>query len=351
MRSKKTHNIPKRILIIRLSAMGDVLLTTPLLRILKKHYQKMDIHFCVKKQFAPLIETNPSVQSVISFSPGGGLKELRRILNLIRQSRYDAIIDLQVNFRSWLLRRFSGVRRKIRYHPQRWRRFLLVHFRMNRYKNNVPIPLRYIRALKSWGVEDDGEGLDLVVASPARKSILSILKEAGVKKKNRLIVLAPGAGRGTKRWPADKFTEVGNYFHQKGMRVCIVGGNGDETVCDRIHRDMLFPVMNFVSKFSLHETAALIAESDILISNDTGVMHIGCALRKPVVALFGPTTHHLGFSPFRTQAKVIERDLDCRPCSYHGTETCPKGHFRCMVDISSSQVIQAAEKLLKDSKQ
>ena len=179
MRSKKNHNTPERNLIIRLSAMGDVLLTTPLLRILKKHYQKMDIHFCVKKQFALLIETNPSVQSVISFSPGGGLKELRRILNLIRQSRYDAIIDLQVNFRSWLLRRFSGVRRKIRYHPQRWRRFLLVHFRMNRYKNNVPIPLRYIRALKSWGVEDDGEGLDLVVVSPARESILSILKETG----------------------------------------------------------------------------------------------------------------------------------------------------------------------------
>jgi lipopolysaccharide heptosyltransferase II len=346
MGNKIDHNSTDRILIIRLGAMGDVLLTTPLLRILNKQYPEKPIDFLVKEQYAPLVETNPCVQTVLPFSPERGLCEIRRLVKKIRETRYETALDLQVNLRSWLFRHCSGAGRQIHYHPGRWRRFLLVHFRIDRSVIQSPIPLRFIESVSSLGIEDDGGGLDLTIDPSARESVWSALKKEGLRKIDKLMVLAPGAGRNTKRWPAYRFAEVGDYFQKQGLRVCLVGGKGDQEVCDRIVRDMHIPAMNFSNRFSLQETAAVIAESCLLVTNDTGVMHIGCALKKPVVALFGPTTHHLGFTPFRTHAKVVERDLDCRPCSYHGTERCPKGHFHCMVDISSAQVIEAAEELL-----
>ena len=351
MKKQIKHDAPKRILIIRLSAMGDVLLTTPLVRLIKRQFPQATIDFLVKDRFVSLLRSNPYIHQVLCFYPDKGFTEIRRIVHHIRLSGYDTVLDLQVNLRSLIFRRFSKAMYKIHFHPERWRRFLLVHLRINRYTNNRPVPLRYLNTVSKWGISDDGGGLDLKIDSSADESVQMLLKKEMGNLKAGLITMAPGAGRKTKRWSASRFAEAGDYFMKQGKCVCLVGGEGDQEVCDSVVRQMRHPVLNFANRFSIQETAALVLHSELLISNDTGVMHIGCALGKPVVALFGPTTGHLGFTPFRSPYRVVEEeDLDCRPCSYHGTENCPKRHFLCMEAIPVSRVIKAAEELLSQDK-
>jgi len=333
-----------RILIIRMSSMGDVLLTAPLIRMVKTCYPNLQIDFLVKKMYEPLLRCNSHIDRLIVFSPEEGLSQIRR---QIREEKYDYIVDLQKNLRSLMVRFFARTRKTVPYHLGRWKRFLLVHFRMYMDVDFKPVPLRYLDSLSQWGIADDGMGLELKIEEDAERSIDRHLAERGIREIDRGVVLIPGSSYWTKRWPAQKFAQVGTYFCKKGRPVFILGGDEDKLVCQKVEAAIKMGVYNFAGQLTLQETAALLNKISLLITNDTGVMHMGAALKKRIVAIFGPTTHHLGFMPFRASALVVERPLHCRPCSYHGTETCPKGHFQCMEQIHSSDVIHASEMLLE----
>ncbi len=326
--------------------MGDVLLTTSVLRMLKTRFPSARIDYLVKEAYAPLLRTNPRIGQVIPVLKGD-FQEMREILRRIRGERYDLLIDWQMNFRSRFIRFFSDAGRTIVYPARRFKRFLLVHCRINRYKREMPVPLRFLESVDSLGVKDDGLGLELNVEEKDVLSVASTLYAGGSGKSQKLIVLAPGAGRATKRWPHERFAEVGDYFNRTGYTVALTGGEKDREVCSRVENSMKGKVRNMAGAFSLMQTAALIDKSLLLITNDTGVMHIAAALKKPVIAIFGPTTRHFGFFPFRTRSKVVESDLECRPCSYHGTDECPRKHFMCMLRVKSDEVIQAAVELIQ----
>ena len=339
---------PKKILIIRLSAMGDVLLTTPLLRLLKKKFPEAEIDFLVKQEYSSLISTNPYIHQIWIFSQSNNFFEFIKLCLQMRNIQYDGIIDLQVNVRSFFLWILSNAKWKVRYKPWRWKRFLLVHLHRNYYKTDMPVPLRFLSALLPWGIQDDGLGLELKVDEKAKCVVRSHMKNRGIGLMNRIVVLAPGASKMTKRWPSENYAAVGNYCNSRNYKVVLVGGDQDCQACEKVTKAMDMLPENFSGKLSFQETAALVAESDLLVTNDTGVMHMGSALKKKVVAIFGPTTHHLGFMPFRTHSIVVEKSLSCRPCSYHGTDICSQGHFRCMKDIQVEDVIQAAKNLLDE---
>ena len=337
----------ERILIIRLSAIGDVLLTTLLVRVLRNRYPEAIIDFLVKEAYVSLLHESPHIDNVLPFSPRGGWRELRTIIRRIRRNRYDGIVDLQASPRTFLFRLLSGSVRRVRHRPRRGRRFLLVKFGLDTYKNISPIPLRYLESVADWDVEDDGRGLEFVVQEEDRESILSKMRDDYSPDGRKMIVLAPGAGRATKRWLPEGFSDVGGYFSKQGYTVVLTGGVQDKEICERVSEKIKGDVINLAGECTLGETAALLERSALLITNDTGVMHMASALGRKVVALFGPTTHHLGFFPFRVPCVVVEKLLSCRPCSYHGTASCPERHFRCMKEISSADVIDAAETLLK----
>ncbi|MBN2028879.1 lipopolysaccharide heptosyltransferase II [bacterium] len=348
MLNNDSGDVLKRILIVRLSAMGDVLLTTPLIRCLKRQFPDCEIDFLVKETYGTLIQNNPSLHHIWMLPSEKGFLDFVHLCRQIRKKKYDGIIDLQVNLRSFAVRIFSQAKRKVRYKTWRGKRFLLVHFHWNIYKSCLPVPLRFLNAASLWKVEDDGWGLELFVNEKAVTVVRSRLAERGMDSKDRIIVLAPGASKMTKRWPSENFTRLGNIFFKMNYRIILVGGHQDQDVCKDIQEAMETTPENFAAQLSIQETAALINESVLLITNDTGVMHLGAALKKPVVAIFGPTTHHLGFIPFRTQSIVVEKSLSCRPCSYHGTDVCPKGHFHCMKDIPVEDVLKAAKNLLDE---
>lgn len=346
MINPKRRNNPGRILCVRFSAMGDIILTSHMIRLLKQRFPDAAIDFLVKKKYASLIQYNPNIHQKFVFDTEKGFSDILRLIRQIRKQHYDAVIDLQRNFRSVVVSFFSGAQWKFKYRPKRWERFWLVHFHRDIYREVKPVPLRYLETLSPWDIKDDEKGIELFVKASARNSVEKILEKACMKKNEEIVLLAPGAGRNTKRWPAERYGEVGDYFNNRGKRVILVGGKMDRSCADEVSESMKTSSLNFAGQFSLMETAALIKKAIILVTNDTGLMHMGIALNRKVISIFGPTTHHLGFMPFRGRSIVVEKSMPCRPCSYHGTEKCPQGHFRCMLDIHSEEVIRACEILL-----
>ncbi|HHS12165.1 MAG TPA: lipopolysaccharide heptosyltransferase II [bacterium] len=341
-RNRKSH--PGRILIIRLGALGDVLLTTPLVRSLRSRFPHAEIDFLCKTAAAPLVADNPYITRVLSFQTGRS-GSLGKTIRRVRKKRYDVIVDLQGNIRSIVISLLSRCLRCIRSKHFRMRRWFLVKWHLDLYSEIIPVPCRHLKAAAPLGVRDDREGLDLFVEKEAAKAVQKMKERYSHHHPEGLIALAPGAGRATKRWPADRYGAAARCFEEKGWGIVMLGGEDDRETCQiaaGFLKDPLIPAGNA----SLSETAAWIAAVRLLITNDTGVMHMAAALRTPIVALFGPTTRHFGFMPFRSKARVVETDLPCRPCSCHGTDTCPRGHFNCMMTISVENVVREADMLL-----
>ncbi len=335
----------RKILIIRLGAMGDVILASPVIRALKNRFPDSSLDFAVKDRFASLLEGNPYLNTIIRMKTFGR-GEFSALLSKIRAEHYDAVIDLQTNGRSLALWIASGARRVACFRHYRFRRFLLVRLGIDFYREVPPVPLRFLAAVRRWGVEDDGLGLEVHLSKRTQQKGEALLAQHGIGGKRRIVALAPGAGRATKRWPAEGYIKVAEHFGKNGYTIILLGGKEDKELSGRIVKTATVAVEDFTGTTGWQESAALLSRSQLLVTNDTGVMHLACGLDIPVVALFGPTTVHLGFHPFRARSRVAEISLPCRPCSYHGTAHCPKGHFRCLRDISPDRVIQLAEELL-----
>lgn len=336
----------ERLLVIRLSALGDVVLTTPFIRMLHSKFPKARIDYVVKKRLAPLVRNNPHIDAVHELRSGD--RPFWSLVKTIRKMEYSAVFDLQQSTRSRIMAACSGARIKAGYNTRRLNRFMLVRFKKNIYKNSVPVPLRFLEALEPFGYEDDGRGCELFVADSARVQAKKLLnKKTGDKGFGKFVALAPGAGRRTKQWHAQGFAETGKYFLSKGYSIILLGGTDDTSVCADVLDRIGHGAFSLCGMTSIMETAAVLSMSRLLVANDTGVMHMAGSVNTPVVAVFGPTSAELGFFPFRSVFRVVEIPLDCRPCSFHGTDTCPRGHFNCMNQISSGMVIHASEQLLE----
>ena len=164
---------------------------------------------------------------------------------------------------------------------------------------------------------------------------------------NRMVVLAPGAAHATKQWPLSYYAAVGRFLYSAGFSIVLIGGEKDRIVCGELSVTLNSKPVNLAGNLTLIESAALLKLSRLLVTNDTGVMHMAGAVGTPVIAIFGPTTGDLGFFPFRSTSRVIENEqLNCRPCSFHGTSRCPRKHFRCMKEILPDRVIQSIQSLV-----
>jgi heptosyltransferase-2 len=159
------------------------------------------------------------------------------------------------------------------------------------------------------------------------------------------IAIAPGAHWPTKRWPVEHFQALVAALSKRGLSIVLVGNADDRQACDAI-ASAATGIVNRAGMLDLAQLKAVVARSRMAITNDTGVMHIAEALGKPVAALFGPTVPQFGFAPWRPESVLIEQDLDCRPCSLHGSKTCPRGHFQCMRGIVPQVVLEAVNALL-----
>jgi heptosyltransferase-2 len=334
---------PQKILVLRLSSIGDVVLTTPVLRALRLRFPLARIDFLVKSKYACLLEGNPHLDRVLTLPDASGTSALLHTLADLRRQRYDLLIDLHKNWRTTLLR--LGVRapdsRVYRKHV--FRRALYVWLK----KDSLALPStvqRYFHAVLPLGVVDDGRGPELHLSVSARRRTKVWLRELGWNGEPA-IGLVPGAGYLTKCWPSERYAELGRRLAKPGRQVFIFGSKEDQEAASLICHRVGPRAVNLAGRLSLSESVAAIGFCELVIANDTGLMHVANALGKKLVAIFGSTTGGLGFLPHGRDVRVIEADVGCRPCSHLGRSRCPRGHFRCMNDITVERVQQAAEHL------
>lgn len=339
---------PEKILIIRLSSLGDILLSTPLISLLKKQFPEAQIDFLVKSEYAQLVKYHPALNRVIEFDASDGFAGLRRLKKQLLKQHYRVVIDIHRNLRSRYLTMganlFSGQRvRVLKMKKNQLKRFLLVKFKINHYRRKgqriIPVWEKYIRAAASLGIAVENPGIQIYLQPDAEKKAEEYLGDLPPGKWT--VAVAPGAKHFTKRWLPEYFVELIRRLHEKFALNCIlVGGEDDREVVEEI-LSMLPPGLAApaAGKFSLTETAALLKKMELVISNDSGLMHLAAAFQKPTVAIFGSTVEELGFFPNNPNAIVLEnKGLACRPCSHIGRASCPKKHFRCMTEITPQMV-------------
>jgi heptosyltransferase-2 len=341
----------KKILLIRFSSLGDIVLTSPLIRTLRASYPNAQIDFLTKSEYADLVRFHPALSSVIELKTAERT-ELDALRHEIQDKKYDAILDLHGSLRSGYIRAAANARYMGVIDKRRIVRALLVRLHINLYREKIPVPLRYISTASGLGVKDDGKGLELYVPGSVSQSAQMKLAALGITDGESCIGLAPTATYFTKRWPAERFAETGlRLAREHGQRVLVFGGKSEREYCETIVKsinDNLGKTFayNAAGCLAILETAAAFDSCSLIVSNDTGLMHVACARGRKIVALFGSSVEEFGFFPFRAKSIVLENSgLKCRPCSHIGLDECPKSHFRCMKEISVERVLTAASEL------
>ncbi len=348
-----------RTLIIRFSSAGDIVLSSLLVRAFRSHFPECQLDYCVKEEYASLVRFNPHISNVIEFPKNGGFDELKRLRRKIQQSHYDLIIDIHDSLRSRYV--CFGAKHVVRINKRKLARVLLVKFKLNLYDklgNTPSVALRYLEPVNSLGVHDDGKGLELFFSDEERRRVQTLLHYAGFKPDERFIGVCPSAKHNNKMWLKDRFAEVAASLSSKyHCAIILFGSENERKWCEEIESlirslNAETRTLNLAGKISLTETAAMMDYCSIIISNDSGLMHIAAARKRKVVAIFGPTVKELGFFPFGTESIVVEnKNLNCRPCTHVGLAACPKGHFKCMNEISIEQVVESANTLLQSRPQ
>ncbi len=326
---------PKKVLVIRFSSIGDIVLTTPVIRGLRRQLGA-EVHVLTKEAYRDMMAANPYVSRVITLQ-----KRLADVTTKLKRERYDLVVDLHHNLRSLLvkmaLKRPAVSFRKL--NPEKW---LLTQWKINRLPD-VHIVDRYLDTVRPFGVRNDGQGLDFFIP-PERRWDASGIRSffPNTKDERPLLTIAVGAALQTKRIPNNKLATVAQLWPGP---VALLGGPAEREdgayIARKSGRD---DVINFCGETDLFQSASLIAHSHKLLTPDTGMMHIAAALGTPTVSVWGNTVPAFGMTPYPPSDihRIIEiKALSCRPCSKIGYNECPKKHFRCMRDIPTDQLINA----------
>lgn len=323
-----------KFLIIRFSSIGDIVLTSPVIRCLKKQVKDARVHYLVKNKFSPLISSNFYIDQVHLFE-----NNLNKTLEELKAENFDYIIDLHNNIRSTLVK--SRIRAMpFSFHKQNFNKWLLVHLKINRMPDTSIVD-RYLDTIKTFDVVNDGKGLDFFIPEN------DIVKTGSFPELFRkgFISFAIGANHATKRMPAEKIIELINRID---LPVILLGDENDKTEGDKIVKAIGKKTLNACGMYNINQSASIVKQSKIVITHDTGLMHIAAAFRKKIISIWGNTVPEFGMYPYMPDpdSKIIQVDnLKCRPCSKLGYEKCPKKHFRCMTDIDVNKVAKLAKEM------
>jgi len=329
------------VLLVRFSSIGDIVLTTPLVRALARRHPEAKLVYVTKRAMAPLVADNPHLAEVVALEPDEPLRHLARRLAALAPPPTHGL-DLHGSVRSVALRllvrcRWSGYRKR------KPARTLLIATKLDVYRRRVPVPERYFEAAGRLDTRPDGGPPEFWIGRGATERVAQWLSERRLADA-KLAALAPGAAHATKRWPVAHWSALVEQLGAAGFRPVVVGGPEDRGLAQQLVAGGA--AASAAGEFSLQETGALLARAAVAISGDTGVMHMATGVGTPVIALFGPTVEQFGFFPYRAPGAVLQRELECRPCSATGTSTCPLGHHRCLGDITPADVAAAVARVV-----
>jgi len=324
-----------KILIIRFSSIGDIVLTTPVLRLLKKN-KNNTLHYLTKEAFAPLLQDNPHLEKIFLYKSGD-----REIISHLRAENYDLIIDLHHTLRSFYVRMMLR-KPTISTHKGNIRKLITIYTGLQVLNTTHQVE-KHIAALNSLHISDDGQGLEIFINTS------NIINPASLGINGPYLAFSLGATHATKKLPPDTVKAI---IEQLKMPVLLLGGGEDRRWAEEIIATFPYrAIYSACGLYNLQQSASAIAQAAGVFAFDTGMMHIAAALDKPLVTVWGATVPALGFYPLykknaQNRAIYFEvKDLTCRPCSRAGTGTCPKGHFRCMREQDSHRIAMALQSL------
>ena len=336
--------------------MGDIILTTPLLKILKKNFPHAEIHYCTRSSYADLLRFNPNITKLIQVNDDISFNKLKELRKKLSAEKYDLIIDLHKSLRTFYLSLFLRFRTKIiKFRKYSVRKFLLVKFKLNLMKDLPPIMRRYVDTLTKVGIDTvkidkDLFRTEIFTDDPSKERVKIILEKKKVPEGKKIICIAPSSKHFTKTYPADYYTELIKKFDKEKYCIVMIGKGEDNKNIEEVLTKTNSNVFNLCDELNLLELAELMKRTALVISGDTGPMHIAEAMQIPLVVIAGSSVREFGFYPQSERAEVLENNgLTCRPCSHIGRDKCPKGHFKCMKDITPEMVFEKCKKLMYQS--
>lgn len=328
-----------KFLIIRFSSIGDIVLTSPVVRCLRKTYPNAIIHFLVKPQFKVVVESSPYIDKVHLLSD-----DVKATIAELQKENFTTVIDLHHNLRTLKLKAGLKDIPTFSFNKLNIEKYLLTAFKINRMPK-VNIVDRNLDTLKALKVEDDGEGMDYFIPEK------DVTKNDDIPAPHRVgfVGIVIGASLATKQMPVEKLREVCAAINYP---IVLLGGPEDTANGDAIAEVDPVKIYNACGKFNLNESADLVRRAKLIVAHDTGLMHMAAALRKRVISVWGSTAPVFGMVPFYGKHKIqndyVEvEDLACRPCSKIGYKKCPKGHFKCMKLIPTERIVNLVHQYLE----
>jgi ADP-heptose:LPS heptosyltransferase len=320
-----------KILVVRFSSIGDIVLTTPILRCIKAQLPGSEVHYITKVAFKGILQPNPYIDKIFTIQ-----HSISEVLPLLKTEKYDYVVDLQNNLRSLALRCKLG-KPAGSFNKLNLRKYIYVRFKWN-VMPSIHIVDRYFKALSKLGVTNDEKGLDFFIPESANIAYSSISNELA----EAYHVLVIGAKHVTKQIPVQLARDL---ILKSQLPIVLAGGPEDKEKGDAIAEGLTHKVINACGKLSLLQSASLIEHANKVITADTGLMHIAAALHKHIVVIWGNTVPEFGMWPYlpnETQ-KVFQsevKNLACRPCSKLGHKKCPQHHFDCMNKQDVGKIVQ-----------
>jgi ADP-heptose:LPS heptosyltransferase len=319
-----------KILILRFSSIGDIVLTTPVIRCLKKQLPHVEIHFATKAAFKGILENNPYIEKVHPLTSTSAL------IDELKAEKFDLVIDLHKNIRTLRIKWMLGVKSYSfdKLNIQKW---LFVNWKFKSMPQ-LHIVDRYLKTVAHLNISNDNEGLDYFIPAADKVDITTLPATFS----EGYIAIAIGAQHATKRLPETKLLEL---IHKISFPILLLGGKEDVQMAQKLISQVPESkvILNVCGLYNLNQSASLVQQSKYLYTHDTGLMHIASAFKKRIVSIWGNTVPEFGMYPYQTEYLVWQVEgLNCRPCSKIGHESCPKKHFNCM--NQQSLPVEAVEK-------
>ncbi len=321
-----------KILIIRFSSIGDIVLTTPVLRALKEQNRDVEIHYLTKNKFASLLINNPRIDKLITIE-----KSIDEVLPELKKEEYDLVVDLHKNVRTLALK--TKLKKPTKsFNKLNFQKWLLVNTKKN-HMPNVHIVDRYMETVSSLNVKTDGEPCEFYIAP---ENEIKVHEKLALSSSN-YVGVAIGAQFATKCLPIDKTVEI---LKEINGPVVLLGGPEDEAKGDEIIAQLpTKEIVNACGKYNLQQSASIVRQASVLLTHDTGLMHIATCFKVPVVSVWGNTVPELGMYPYYPNNPELfsiheVKNLSCRPCSKIGFQKCPKKHFKCMMEQDLVEIVE-----------
>lgn len=324
-----------KILIIRFSSIGDIVLTTPVIRCVKQQVPDAEVHFLTKKSFRGMLDNNPYVDKVHALD-----QDWDGMIAGLQAEKFDLIVDLHKNLRTLRVKRALPKVKVVSFRKLNIEKLLLTSFLKINIMPDVHIVDRCLDTVKYLGVKNDGKGLDYFI--PQKDEVPQ--HDLPASHHFGYIGVVIGAALNTKKLPVDKLRELCAAIKHP---IILLGGPEDRAEGELIAEQDRVKIYNACGKFNLNESAWLVKNARTIVTHDTGLMHIAAAFKKPIVSIWGNTVPAFGMTPYYGDALIASRmfevkGLSCRPCSKIGYKKCPRGHFKCMNQQDVESVAKAS---------